>query len=193
MKRLIILSTCILLLPAAGCRTAAHNKNALEPIAESPGKFPEFLVGTWRAQYAEDSVEARTFEDPTHWAFTFDPNGAITTVKHFFVTLPINVAEGGVHTPLKAGSYAYYALGPCQVDYKSATRELSVKIVLDHFHIELPTGAMEGTMTDWLSGPVSPDGRTWNAAWHNDSRFVVADSAKSSEIPLTQLTFKKID
>ena len=163
MKQLVVLvGCCVFLLVPAGCQNAGRARKDVDPgtprggvdvIVEGGGEFPEFLVGQWKA-------------DQYNWAFKFEPDGSISSIVHNIWALEIDLDEGGFYTEgPDENSYAVFIMGPCEADYNPATRELSVKIIMDRYEIKLPVGSLEGRSEDYFDGPVSKDGMKWNVRW----------------------------
>lgn len=180
-KKVLVLTVCITVFSGlCGCQNASKGDRGVEVSIEEDRQFPKFLVGTWKA-------------DDGKWELTFDCDGSITSMRHYFVSVPIDVAEGGAYEPLSGDFYGFYALGPCQADYNPDTRELNVTIIIDYFRLELPVGVGEGTMTDRFNGPISENGRTWNVSWLNHVQFVDVDYLDPNTIAPKSLTFTKVD
>lgn len=138
-------------------------------------EFPEFLVGTWR------SNESR-------WVLTLEPDGSISKMKHFG-GMEFDVAEGGLVEHWRDNAEAIYALGPCEAEYESQTRELTVTIVIEHYIINFSDGSLEGSFYDYLTGPISEDGLTWNASWTSRGEII---GSGSSTVGPKKLTFTKV-
>jgi len=150
MKQLVILALLvgIILSVVAGCRQVGRD---VEVIVEGGGQFPEFLVGTWRA-------------DTDGWEFVFDADGRISSAV---ISLGrIRLKPGGVTTvPMREGSKGVFKPGEWMVYYIPDGRDLTVNISLKHFSAELGGGILEGRSKDVFFGPISEDGRVWEAAW----------------------------
>lgn len=153
-------------------------------ITSSNGEnyFPEFLVGTWKANNAD-------------WQFTFDADGEITHMKHNFIKISdeIDISTGEVYEQLKGDYFSIYTLGACTAQYDSETRQLNVSIKIENFHMELPVGIGEGNMTDRINGIVHQDNQTWTADWYSDTEFIDQGKTDPSSKPVKQLMFIKID
>ncbi len=93
------------------------------------------------------------------------------------------------------GTFAYFAIGPCEAKYNPTNRQLSVKIFLDEFHMRLPNGDLEGRNEDYFDGPVSDDGRTWTVSWRSYSWLEGASPPDPNIIEANpeKLTFTKLD
>ena len=153
MKQLVFLvGFAVVLAGLVGCQ---DDNKVIGVSVDGNGGFPEFLAGTWKA-------------DKHDWQISFEDDGNISSIVHFVWTLPIDINEGGffVEGP-DEGTHALFVMGPCEAEYDGKTRELSVKIILDHYSIKLPHGTLEGKSHDFFEGPVSEDGKTWKAGWKN--------------------------
>lgn len=181
MKQLVILAGCAIVLAGlVGCQ----DDNKVNGVSVGGGGgFPEFLAGTWKA-------------DNHKWQITFEGDGRITSIVHYIWNLPIDINEGGFFTEgPDEGTHALFIIGPCEAEYKENTRELSVKIILDHYSIKLPQGTLEGKSHDFFEGPVSEDGKTWKTGWKHyiwleDAAPPDADEIEANPVPLV---FTKID
>ena len=77
----MVLTVCVVVFSVlCGCQ---EGRRVLPPTSSSEDDtFPEFLVGTWRP-------------NESRWVFTFEPDGSISTIKHF-VGMEFEVAAGGL-------------------------------------------------------------------------------------------------
>jgi len=173
-KRLLLIVCLVVLAGFVGC---VDSNRGIEPIIEGEGQFPEFLVGTWRP-------------DESRWVFLFEPDGRISKMTHH-CGMEFEVAEGGLVEQWRDDIEAMYALGPCEARYNPKTRELSVRVVIEHMVIEFPNGVMEGNFHDELTGPVSEDGMRWNAAWVSVGEVDGFGSDDPNTVSAKQLTFTK--
>jgi len=153
-----------------------------EVVVASKGAFPEFLVGVWKA-------------DKSKWAFKFEPDGSISKLVHVPAD-KVNMKEGGylIEGP-DPGTFALFVMGPYKVQYDANTRKLMVRIFVDRFHLRLPQGDLEGKSEDYFEGPVSEDGKTWNASWHCYSQLEGGDPPDRDLIDAhaQKLIFTKMD
>lgn len=155
MKRLAVLAGfAVFLLGLAGCgQQKKLESESLEAKSREENVLPEFLVGKWKA-------------DRHDWVFTFELGGRISSIVHDIWALPIDLEEGGYYIEgPDPNTYAVFIMGPCEIEYEPATRELSVKIIMDMYEIKTPAGTLSGRREDYFDGPVSEDGRTWHARW----------------------------
>ena len=149
MKQLLVLAGfAVILSGLAGCQNA---NRGVEVIIEGDGEFPEFLVGRWKA-------------DKGDWEFVFEPDGAISSAV---ISLGrIRIKPGELTTvPMKMGGKGIFEPGEWMVHYAPAGRELTVKISLKNFYVELGKGVVEGKSTDIFAGPISQDGKVWLVDW----------------------------
>ncbi len=151
MKQLLLLAGCVVVLMGiVGCQ---NDEKVNKTKTDGDKEFPEFLVGVWKS-------------DQFNWGFKFERDGSISKLEHT-MGMQINVEEGGLYEEGTEGSTGVYVLGPCEADYDPQTRQLKVKIILEHFRMEIPVGVVEGNSKDYFSGPVSEDGKVWRANWLN--------------------------
>ena len=183
MKQLVILAGCAVFLSViTGCQNA--NTGAGNG-AGANGKFPKVMVGVWEAELTKRSK----------WGIKFEADGSIPKVIHS-VAGPVTLARGQIYEKgPDEGTYAVFAMGPCETEYIAGTRILKVKIVLDHFKMVLPNGELEGRTEDYFQGPVSADGKTWDVewrsyAWLEGAEPPDADLIEANPVPLD---FTKLD
>jgi hypothetical protein len=125
-----------------------------QPVSSA---FPESMVGVWAVVLNEDSG--------SKWSIKFEPDGSIKKIMHY-VAGPVIIPDGGAagNGP-DPNTYFIFALGPCGSRYMPDTRTIKVKFIVDYYIMKLPGGELEGRLEDYLEGPVSEDGKTWNVKW----------------------------
>jgi hypothetical protein len=137
------------------------------------------LAGTWKAQGGK-------------WELTFDSDGDISKIRHPFVTVEIDVTEGGAYEEGKDGAHSIYAMGPCAARYDPNKRELDVEINFDYFKVVLPIGSFEGKMIDRLTGRISEDYKSWTAGWTNFGELDDLMKPDPNSFRMVQMVFTKI-
>ena len=162
MKKLLVTLGCaVFLLGLAGCGQQSEKisgQSQLESKETKDDVFPEFLAGVWRA-------------DRFNWAFKFESDGSILRLKHMFAG-KVKMEEEGVYLEgpePNDGTFAVFVMGLCEAKYDASSRQLSVKVTLEKFHMRLPGGDLEGRQEDYFDGPVSEDGKTWTVDWREYS------------------------
>jgi len=171
MKQLAVLVGCaISLLLLAGCQDGNEGNKAIDVIIKGGGKFPQFLVGRWRA-------------DNAGWEFVFEPGGTISSAVIDNGMLRVNPSERVATIPLKDGGVGIYELGQWTVQYSPESRELSVEIVVDHFHLDMLSYGLTGQTDDLFVGRVSEDLQTWTAEWSTFPEYI-ALTPEPSELPV---------
>ena len=187
MKRIVPLLLCGLsILSCNGCHSSAESTPAVEVVIDGDGQFPDFLVGTWKA-------------DSGGWEIVFEPNGTISSAV---VSIGrVRMKPGQVTTvPMKLGGKGVFEAGPWAVQYSPQRRELVVEIAIASFRVELGDSVVKGRTLNIFAGSVSPDGRSW---WANRFSFpeYVADTKKYRNRRLTvdpddnppeELLFRKV-
>jgi len=169
MKQLLVFAGFVVLLSVlVGCQTAHRG---IEVIIEGDGEFPEFLAGVWKA-------------DKDGWEFVFEPDGTISSAV---ISLGrVRMKPGEVTTvPMKMGGKGVYEPGEWMVYYAPVGRELMVKISLKDFYVELGENVLEGKSTDIFNGPISQDGKLWQANWTSFPDYV-AHTAEYPDFPITE-------
>jgi hypothetical protein len=117
--------------------------------------FPEFLVGVW---------EVKTGKYKDKLGIKFEPDGSILKIL-YTADGPVYLAEGKSYGEAKGEEdYYLFTADLCEARYVPETRMLKVKIVMDTM-LQLSIAEMKGGMNDYFEGPVSEDGKTWEAEW----------------------------
>lgn len=156
-KGALILSLWAMLL--GGCSRPLHRQaDDVQVIVEGGGKFPSSLAGRWKAQQHG-------------WEFELEPDGRISDAVISFGRA--RVIPGKTTTiPTRSGDQAVFTPGLWTVFYAPSTRELTVKISMDHVRVEMAGNIVEGTSTDTFVGPIASTGRTWQAQWTTFTQYV---------------------
>lgn len=181
MKRILLIAAGVCFIGLCGCRQAEESSSSSPGSLlsnKSGNRFPEFLVGTWKA-------------DRARWILTFEPDGSISSFRHF-VGMEIDVDEGGLSEKWRDGVVATYFLGPCEAVYTPATRKLDVTIIIEYFNIDFPDGQMKGSFVDYLRGPVSEDGEQWTVNWLSYCTIEGTTPPDPNEIQPRPLIFTKV-
>ncbi|UCC98854.1 MAG: hypothetical protein JSW66_02965 [Phycisphaerales bacterium] len=187
MKRIAILFVCSLFASLLyGCHNHAGNEGGVEVIIEGGRSFPDFLVGTWKAERGG-------------WEFVFEPDGTISSAV---VSLGrVRLKPGQVTTvPMQLDGEGVFRPGPWAVQYSYEQRELIVDIKIEDFRIELGEGVVKGRTQDIFVGSISGDGRLWWAERFSYPEYI-ADTKKypnhkldveHSDTPREGLLFQKV-
>lgn len=170
--------------------TGCNEQNSDIPKSDLPNKtaanvLPEYLVGIWHAK----------INDEQEWGFKLESDGSISKMDHAWAGR-INVTEGGVYDEGPGeGTFALFVMGPCEADYGPQTRQLDVKIIIDHYLMKLPNGELEGKQEDYFRGKVSEDGKTWNVEWVSYSwlKGAVDPDIEAIDAAPEKLVFTKLD
>ena len=155
MKQIVPLLLCSLsVFSHSGCHGPAESPPAVEVIIDGDGQFPDFLVGTWKA-------------DSGGWEIVFEPNGAISSAV---VSLGrVRMKPGQVtKVPMKLEGKGVFEAGPWAVQYSPEQRELIVEIAIASFRVELGDSVVKGRTLNIFAGSISADGRSW---WANRFSF----------------------
>ncbi len=156
-KWVLILSLWAILL--GGCSRPLHRQaDDVQVIVEGGGKFPSSLAGRWNSQQQG-------------WEFEFEPDGRISSAVISFGLA--RIIPGKTTTiPTRSGDQAVFTPGLWTVLYAPSTRELTVKISMDHVRVEMAGNIVEGASTDTFVGPITSTGRTWQAQWTTFTHYV---------------------
>lgn len=169
-----------------GCRNPVRNAKAMDVIIEDGESFPEFLVGTWKAQSGG-------------WEFAFEPDGTLSSAV---VSLGrVRIKPGQVTTvPMLMGGEGIFKPGPWTVQYSYEQRQLIVDIKIEDFRVQLGEGVVKGRTQDIFVGAISGDGRLWWAERFSYPEYI-ADTRKfpnykleveRSDVPREGLLFQKV-
>ena len=169
MKRFVFLLVYIFLAVAlSGCQSPAGN--GVEVTVDGIEQFPDFLVGTWKAEQGR-------------WEFVFEPDGKISSAT---VSLGRAKLQPGRTTtiPMQMGGKSIYKPGLWSVQYSHQQRELVVEIAIDYLRVELGDGIIKGRTRDFFVGSVSPDGTSWWADLLSFPEYVVnTDKYHNHKLP----------
>ncbi len=160
MKRLRVLLVCsLIILSLAGCKSASRDESGVEVVVEGGDAFPAFLVGTWRAN------------DESGWEFTFEPDGKVSSA---IINLGmVKIIPGKVtRFPTRGGGKGVFKPDLWTVWYSPEKRELGVVAVIKDFYEDLGKNAIKGNVTDMLVGPISEDGKIWEADWSSMGTYI---------------------
>lgn len=185
MKRLMLLLFCFsFCVKLSGCKSLAGD--GVEVTIDGIGQFPDFLVGTWKAEEGG-------------WEFVFEPDGTISSAVVSIGRVKLRPGRKTV-VPMQMGGKGIYKPGRWSVQYSHKQRELIVEIVIDHFRVELDDDVVEGSTRDFFIGSVSTDGKSWWADRLNFPEYVVdTDKYHNYKLPFDQtdspresILFKKV-
>jgi hypothetical protein len=165
----------------SGCGGPASNKAAEGPALRSEAKkgFDAYLAGTWQA---EGGV----------WKIVLTPDGEVNSVL-----VPMGETEvrpnQTTEYEMQDGSFSHITAGECLAEYNPADRVLFVSIELKDIYISFPGDSLTGNSLDIFRGPVSRDGKTWNAEWTNIFDYGPRFPQDENDINNPQpLVFKKV-
>ncbi len=177
MKKLCILSFCFYaVVLSGGCQNGSHG---IEVIIEGDGGFPEEIVGRWVSGKKD------------YWAFQFEEDGRISWCA---------IGMGGTEMspgkvtrfPARHGGEGVFEPGEWTVTYDPTSRELSVQIVVEHFHLDMGKDqGLEGSMADLLMGPVSDDYTVWEADWFFKEELVGLTPEPKKFSDIKEFQFRK--
>jgi hypothetical protein len=146
MKRFVLLLFYIFLaVENSGCRSSAGN--GVEVTIDGIEQFPNFLVGTWKAEEGG-------------WEFVFEPDGKISSAVASIGRVKLQPGKTTT-VPMQMGGKSVYKPGTWSVQYSHQQRELVVEIAIDSFRIELGNDVIEGRTRDFFVGSISEDGKSW--------------------------------
>ena len=148
----------VLFMILIGCQkpsvdTASVSKSGVDVIVEDGGQFPEFLVGTWRAEDAG-------------WEFVFEPDGTISSAVIDNGMVRVNPSDGVATIELQDNGIGTYKLGRWSVNYSASNRELIVKVIVDEYHLDMLTYGLKGSSEDFFVGYITNDNSLWYATWY---------------------------
>lgn len=136
---------------------------------DGDGKFPEFLVGRWRA-------------NRNNWEFLFNPDGSLAWV--FTNTGRATLTPGTtVVVPTRGKGEATLTSGKWFVDFSNEQNELIVEINMDEVLFEIGEVMIFGSISDRFVGFVSEDSDEWHVDWTSNPDYVVKERDQES-IPM---------
>jgi len=151
------LAVCLM----GGCRRPATGSTGnVKVTVEGQQRFPASLSGRWKA-------------DRHGWELVLETNGRIASAVIPFGRVQV-VPGRTTTTTTRSGDQAIFTPGPWAVHYDPTTRELTVKIVMDHVRVPMAENVVEGSSTDILAGLISPEEDTWQAQWTTYTRYIAA-------------------
>ncbi|MCK4913459.1 MAG: hypothetical protein KAI59_00760 [Planctomycetes bacterium] len=163
---------------------APVNKSGVEVTVEDGGQFPQFLVGTWKA-------------DKDGWEFVFEPDGTISSAV--IALGRFKITPGKITTvPMKMGGKSILEPGEWLVWYAPTTRELVIKIVVKHFYAEIGDDVLKGKVEYVFVGKISGNYSSWNATCTSFPEYA-AYTPERHELPvdpddtIKELLFTKPD
>ncbi len=181
MRRLLQLlpaaTGAILLVVFVGCQNPdIQGKSTIN----QPRRFPDVMVGRWKAEIGR-----------LNWTFEFQPDGSILKMNHYTAGQVDLTQDGAYIERDKPPVHIEYFLAPCQAEYDPATNEVSIEVITVYFKIQSLDAAMEGSRTDLFKGPLSENGKTWNADWL--SSLEIKDKKPLKPRRPSPLVFTRVD
>ena len=142
-----------------GCsRPLQEPPRDVKVIVEGGGQFPSSLAGRWQASQHG-------------WEFELEADGRLASATLSLGR--VRVLPGKTTTmPTRGGHQAVFTPGAWTVHYIPSTRELTVKIVMDHVRVEMGGNILEGSSTDTFVGPVAASNRAWQVQWTTFTRYL---------------------
>jgi len=163
----------VILLPLAiaGCAS----ERGPNVVVAGGSAFPVSLAGRWRA-------------DQQGWQFTFESDGQIASAVIGLGQVEIKPL-GTTTAATQTGEQAVFTPGPWTVYYEPASRELTVRIVMDHVRVPMAGNVLEGSSTDIFVGPISPTTGLWQAQWTTFTRYRIRTAEGNSYDLSTDATY----
>ncbi|MGA1979512.1 MAG: hypothetical protein ABSG99_02955 [Sedimentisphaerales bacterium] len=187
MKQLMAFGFAVILLGLTGCGSENGKTSGHPQIGGKTQKdvFPAFLAGVW---------EVKTGQYKDKLGVRFEPDGSVLKVL-YTAEGPVYIAEGESYGDANGEeSYYLFTVDLGEARYAPETRMLKVKIVMDTM-IQLTSAKLEGGMNDYFEGPVSEDGKTWEAEWSHYIWFDEKGPPDPNEVEIhpIPLVFTKTD
>ena len=161
----------------AGCQDVAK-KDTIEVTIKGNGRFPLELAGTWKAQ------------GKTGWELVFEPDGYISSAVIEFGKTSMEPGQTTKY-PTKYGGKGIFEPGKWKVYYEPRLQRLTVEINVKHFYQDLGKYAMEGSISDFLVGEISEDGKTWVVDWFNAIKVTALLPKPTIIEDMTELEYKE--
>jgi hypothetical protein len=170
MKKLFLLLTCVFFFYLlGGCQNLPFRQSDVQVFIDGDGEFPEFLVGTWRAD--EKGLE-----------IVFEPDGKISSAVVSLGRVRMKPGRATT-TQMVLGGKGIFTPGQWTVQYSKDKRELGVDIIIESFRVELGDSIVQGKTRDFFIGPVSSDGQSWWAERYKFPEYIV-DTKKNPNYKL---------
>ena len=143
-----------IILSLAGCTST----DVTDQRAADTAAAVSDIAGTWRG-----SVNG--------WEIII---GSDQKIKSVVIPLgKIRMVPGRATTvPAKKDGYGIFEPGVWKLDYNPESRFLNAEIEIGSFYMDIGTDSIEGTITYYLKGTVSEDGKKWTADCCTTNRFI---------------------
>lgn len=169
MRRLVVLAVFgVILLAAAGCVS-----NVGEAV------IPSHAAGTWQGQGSA-------------WRIVINPDGTVASA-----IIPMGEVEVKPNETtkvlMKDNSYSSYKAGDCFAEYYPEEGELYVSVEMEEIHIVFLDNVIDGNSLDYFVGPVSEDGKEWEAEWVNIFDYGPRFPQDPNDIAPVPLLFEKVE
>jgi hypothetical protein len=154
--------TALLLL---GCHGSLdRSRGGVDVVVEDGEHLPDGIAGRWQA-------------DRDRWEFVFAPDGRILSAVIGLGR--VRVVAGRVTTvPTWSGNKAVFAPGRWTVHYAPDTRQLTLRIVMDHVCVRMAGDTLEGSSTDVFTGPIDLTKGLWQADHTTFTRYTAYTADK---------------
>jgi len=169
MKHALGIWLCLLVAAAVGCN-GRHQNSGMSVVVQGEGRFPASLAGRWTA-------------DRDGWEFVIEPDGRIASAVLSLGRVRVTPGQT-VTVPTRGGGEGVFEPGEWTVYYEPGTRQLTVKIAMDHVRVEMGEAVLEGSTIDVLSGAVSVADGIWQVQWSAFNTYTVSGTNK----PATELS-----
>ena len=161
---------------SVGCRSApAPSPSRVSVQIEGQGAFPAALAGRWKA-------------DRDGWEFVFDSEGRIVSAVLSLGRVAITPGHP-VTLPTRSGGEGRFEPGDWTVHYAPETRQLTLKIAMDHVRVAMADAILEGRTTDTFSGTLSPADGTWQAQWTAFNQYTIQTPGRPAQALSTDKTY----
>ena len=145
----------------------------------SSNVFPPSVAGTWQA-------------DGEVWKIVLTPDGEVNSAVVLMATTEVRPNQT-TKFEMKDGKLSHITAGECLAEYNPSTRQLFVSIELEDIHIAFPEDTLTGNSLDIFKGPVSRDGKTWNAERTNVFDYGPRFPQDENDIVPEPLVFRKVE
>ncbi len=177
MKWLLLLAGCAVVL--SGCQNSDSDEIKKPVVAEQNSYFPEFLVGTWKAENRP-------------WKIVLSSDGTVSSAL-----IPMGRVEvrpnQTTKVEMKDGQYSIYKAGDFDVVYNPADKELFISIEILEYHIVYLDNVIDGNSIDRFAGEVTEDGEYWMADWIRIFDYGPRLPQDPNDIYTVPIVFKKIE
>ena len=171
--KLILTGVVMAMLFFTGCWNSG-----VDVIINGKDGFPPLMAGVWKSE-------------KYGWEIAFEPDGKISYAVIAIGRIRVEPGRDSI-IPLKKKGRGVVSPGPWTVQVLSESKELFVEIVIKNYCLQKGDEIVEGNTKDIFIGPLSEDGRVWEAEWFSFPTYIVTTSTREKvELPVDEVDYTK--